>query len=63
MNIIHAKPILNQKQIDKLYGNFLDETYLKHPVIRDNTIVYNEKGEKVLVFLKNTFPSFVAKIV
>ena len=62
MNIIHAKPILNQKQIDKLYGNFLDETYLKHPVIRDNTIVYNEKGEKVLVFLKNVVSKKNAKI-
>lgn len=62
MNILHVKPILSQKQIDKLYGNFLDETYLKHPVIRDNTIVYNEQGDKVLVFLKNVISKENAKL-
>lgn len=56
MNIIEAKPILNEEQIDNLEGKFIDETFLKYPVIKDDTMVKNEKGETLLVFLKNKIP-------
>jgi hypothetical protein len=44
-------------EIDALEGNFLDESYLKYPVINEDTIVKNEKGETLLVFLKNKIPA------
>ena len=56
MNIIEAKPILDETQIKSLEGKFIDETYLKHSVINQDTIVKNEKGETLLVFLKNKIP-------
>lgn len=57
MNIIEAKPILTEEEINSLEGTFLDESYLKFPVIQSDTIVKNEKGETLLVFLKNKIPA------
>ena len=57
MNIIEASPVLNDQEIKDLHGNFLDESYLKYPVINSDTIVKNEKGETLLVFLKNVIPN------
>ena len=53
MNLIEAKPVLSNEQIKELHGNFLNESYLKYPIINTDTIVKNEKGEILLVFLKN----------
>tara|TARA_R100001440_G_scaffold956_3_gene3198 strand:- start:11716 stop:12633 length:918 start_codon:yes stop_codon:yes gene_type:complete len=57
MNTIEVEPILTDAEIDALEGNFLDESYLKYPVINEDTIVKNEKGETLLVFLKNKIPA------
>ena len=60
MRTIEANPVLTDEQIRHLHGNFLDETYLKYPVINSDTIVKNEKGETLLVFLKNIIPQNIA---
>ena len=60
MNIIEAKPVLSNEQIKELHGNFLNESYLKYPIINTDTIVKNEKGEILLVFLKNVIPNDIS---
>tara|TARA_R100001440_G_scaffold42505_1_gene62228 strand:- start:1318 stop:2232 length:915 start_codon:yes stop_codon:yes gene_type:complete len=60
MNTIEVKPILNDQEIKDLHGKFIDETFLKYPVINTDTIVKNEKGETLLVFLKNVIPNNIA---
>ena len=60
MRTIEANPVLTDEQIRQLHGNFLDESYLKYPVINSDTIVKNEKGETLLVFLKNIIPQNIA---
>ena len=57
MNIIEVKPILTEEEINNLEGNFLDESFMKYPPINEDTIVKNEKGETLLVFLKNKIPA------
>ena len=61
MNLIQSKPYLTDEQIKELHGNYLDESYLKYPVINSDTIVKDENGNIVLVFLKNIIPSNISK--
>lgn len=61
MNTIRVKRVLTDEQIKKLCGNFVDESYLAHPIIETNTIVKNESGETVLVFLKNAIPKNICE--
>jgi len=56
MKIIHVKPKLSEEEIKKLEGTFLDESHIDH-LVNDDTIVYNEKNEPLLVFKKNCIPS------
>ena len=60
MRTIEADPVLSEEQIRQLHGKFIDESYLKYPVINNDTIVKNEKGETLLVFLKNVIPQNIA---
>ena len=60
MRTIEANPVLSEEQVRQLHGNFLNESYLKYPVINSDTIVKNEKGEILLVFLKNVIPQNIA---
>ena len=57
MRTIEVNPVLTDEQIRQLHGNFLDESYLKYPVINSDTIVKDENGETLLVFLKNVIPT------
>ena len=57
MKQIKVKPVLTDEQVSKLEGEFIDESYLKHPVINDDTLVLNEKDEPLVVFKKNCIPS------
>ena len=50
MKQIKVKPVLTDEQVSKLEGEFIDESYLKHPVINDDTLVLNEKDEPLVVF-------------
>lgn len=61
MLTIKSEPVLNDQQVKELQGQFIDETYLKYPVINKNTIVKNENDEVILIFLKNVIPSNIAK--
>ena len=61
MNIINVKTKLNKSDIKAITGKFIDESYIKYPIISENTTVYNEHGEIVLVFLKNAIPFNFAK--
>ena len=56
MNIIEVKPILTDAEINSLEGNFLDESYMKYPVINQDTIVKNENTERNAT--KTTLRSF-----
>ena len=60
MRTIEVNPVLTDEQIRQLHGNFLDESYLKYPVINSDTIVKDENGETLLVFLKNVIPQNIA---
>ena len=60
MNTIHVKPILSDEEVKKLEGTFLDESHIKH-LVSEDTMVYNEKGEPLVVFRKNCIPSNVAE--
>ena len=52
-----VKKYLTDKEVSELEGTWIDESFLKHPVIEENTDVYyeDEKGEKhlLLKFRKN----------
>ena len=61
MNIINVKTKLNKSDIKAITGKFIDESYIKYPIISENTTVYNEHGEIVLEFLKNAIPFNFAK--
>ena len=61
MNIINVKTKLDKDGIKAITGKFIDESYIKYPLISENTSVYNEHGELVLVFLKNIVPFNFAK--
>ena len=61
MNTITVQPILNKEQIQNLHGNFLDESHLKIPVLRENSIVKKEDGTILLVFLKNIIPKDISR--
>lgn len=61
MNIIEVKEQLSREQIKNLEGKYINENYIKYPIINDNSYVYNENNELVLVFLKNAIPFKYAK--
>ena len=61
MKQIKVKPVLTDEQVSKLEGEFIDESYLKHPVINDDTLVLNEKDEPLVVFKKIVFPQIMLK--
>ena len=56
MKILHVKPKLSDEEIKKLEGTFLDESHIDH-LVSEDTIVYNEKNEPLVVFKKNCIPS------
>ena len=56
MKQITVKEVLDKEQIKSLEGKFINESYIKHPVIREDTIVKNEQGKLVLVFKKKAIP-------
>ena len=61
MNTIIAKEVLNEQEIKDLHGNFLNESHLTRPIIEEDTIVKNEKGDTVLIFLKNVIPNSICE--
>jgi|TARA_R110001606_G_scaffold76789_2_gene177581 hypothetical protein len=61
MNIINVKIKLSDDELKAIKGKFINESYIKYPLINKNTTVYNEHGEIVLVFLKNVVPFKFAK--
>jgi hypothetical protein len=60
MKTIILKSKLNDEEIKKLHGNYLDESYIDH-LIEDDTIVYDEKENIKAVFLKNIIPQNLCK--
>ena len=61
MNIINVKTKLTDDKLRSIKGKFIDESYIKYPVIQENTSVYNENNDLILVFLKNVVPFKYAK--
>lgn len=60
MKTITLKSKLNDEEIKKLHGNYLDESYIDH-LIEDDTIVYDEEENIKAVFLKNVIPQNLCK--
>jgi len=60
MKTIILKSKLNDEEIKKLHGNYLDESYIDH-LIEDDTIVYDEEENIKAVFLKNVIPQNLCK--
>ncbi len=56
MKQIVVKRILTDEQIHSLEGKFINEAYIKHPVIKEDTIVKNEDGKLIVAFKKNAVP-------
>lgn len=61
MKVINCEVKLNEEQLKSIKGQFIDESYIKYPIIQDNTTVYDENGNILLVFLKNVVPFKLAK--
>jgi len=60
MKTITVQNKLTEEQIKEIKGKFLDESYLHYPIINTDTIVKNEQGDTVMIFLKNCIPSDIA---
>ena len=56
MKIIKVNPVLSGDEVKKLEGEFLEERHIK-TLLKEDTIVYNEKDEPLCVFKKNCIPS------
>ena len=56
MKTLKVSPILEDEQVKKLEGEFLEEKHIK-VLLNEDTIVYNEKDEPLAVFRKNCIPS------
>ena len=56
MKIIKVNPVLSDDEVKKLEGEFLEERHIK-TLLKEDTIVYNEKDEPLCVFKKNCIPS------
>ena len=56
MNIITVEEKLDKKQLQDITGKWIDESYIKYPLITDNSTVYDMSGNIILVFLKNIVP-------
>ena len=52
MKTLKVSPILEDEQVKKLEGEFLEEKHIK-VLLNEDTIVYNEKDEPLAVFKKN----------
>ena len=53
MKTLKVSPILEDEQVKKLEGEFLEEKHIK-VLLNEDTIVYNEKDEPLAVFRKNS---------
>ena len=58
--------IINDEDIKKLKGNWIDEEYIKHPIIKEDTDVYyydTDNNKKLLLkFRKNVIPKNLCKV-
>ena len=58
MNKLVVQKYLTDNEVSNLEGTWIDESFLKHPVIRENTDVYykdeNDKEHLLLKFRKNS---------
>ena len=61
MKTLKVKPILSDQKIKDLEGKFLDESYIDH-LVNEDTMVYNEKDEPLLIFRNNCIPSNCAEM-
>ena len=59
MKLITVKPTLNDQEVKSLEGKFINESYIKNKIIKEDTIVKTDKGKLLLVFKKNAVPQKV----
>ena len=48
MNIITVEEKLDKKQLQDITGKWIDESYIKYPLITDNSTVYDMSGNIIL---------------
>lgn len=59
MKQIVVKRILTDEQLNLLEGNFINESYIKHPVLNNDSIVKDENGKLIAVFKKKAVPQHI----
>lgn len=66
VEILYVKKLYTDKEIKKLEGNWIDESYIKYPVLNKNTDVYwiddNDKKHLLIKFRKNVISDKLIKI-
>lgn len=61
MNNLILKRVMREEDATKLTGKFLDEKYIKHPIITEDTDAYDSAGNLLLRFRKNVMPLEILK--
>lgn len=61
INKITLKRVIREEDATKLIGKFLDESYIKLPIIREDTDAYDAQGNLLLRFRKGVMPLDILK--
>ena len=56
MKVITVKEQKTKDELDEIKGTYLDESYIKYPIPKDNTTFKNEDGDIVAVYLNKIVP-------
>lgn len=62
MKILNIKRVLSEEKASLLKGKFLDESYIKHQIIREDTDAYDLNGNMLFRFRKGVIPIEVLKM-
>ena len=61
MKVITVKEHKTKEELDEIKGTYLDESYIKYPIPKDDTTFKNEKGDIVAVYLNKIVPFELCK--
>lgn len=62
MKILKLNRILIDEQAEALKGQYLDESYIKFPIITEDCDAYDNQGKLLLKFRKNVLPLEILKL-
>ena len=61
IKIVTLKRVMSDEQGEQLKGQFLDESYIKHPIINEDCDGYDTNGNLLFRFRKNIIPIEILK--